>query len=237
MKTKQPMYYFDSNEILASLVTPLYDENKSPKKYTVEITLDEAPVKVMRRLDIPSNLFIGHFINLMVIAMGWERYHLTELTQGNVIWRSTKEKQIDKQHNIEYNEFKVKNSFRTTVSQLFKKVGEECKLLYDMGDSWNHTIRLIETGKYSATSIAFGDYGVDIIGGEGYCPLEDCGGIEGYKEILRIMRDPEDPEYEYFSAILGKSFDPSFVDSRPIINRINDYQRVIHEVGERYFER
>lgn len=89
------MYYFDPHEIISSLVMPLMDLSKRAREYIVEISLDEAPVRVVRRLSVPSNLYVGHFVYVLVYAMGWDGYHLTELTQGNTLWRSTKEKAMD----------------------------------------------------------------------------------------------------------------------------------------------
>ena len=142
------MYYFDPHEIISSLVTPLMDVSKRAREYIVEISLNDAPVPVVRRLSVPSNLYVGHFVYVLVYAMGWDGYHLTELTQGDTLWRSTKEKAMDVESDLDYEEcypgMKVRNSFRATVSQLLKKVGDECSLTYDLGDSWHHTVRLVE---------------------------------------------------------------------------------------------
>ena len=77
------MYYFDPHEIISSLVTPLMDTSKRAREYIVEISLDDAPVRVVRTLSVPSNLYIGHFVYVLVYAMGWDGYHLMELTQGS----------------------------------------------------------------------------------------------------------------------------------------------------------
>ena len=78
------MYYFDPHEIISSLVTPLMDTSKRAREYVVEISLNDAPVRVVRRLSVPSNLYVGHFVYVLVYAMGWDGYHLTELTQGDI---------------------------------------------------------------------------------------------------------------------------------------------------------
>ena len=96
------MYYFDPHEIISSLVMPLMDLSKRAREYIVEISLDEAPVRVVRRLSVPSNLYVGHFVYVLVYAMGWDGYHLTELTQGNTLWRSTKEKAMDAESRLGY---------------------------------------------------------------------------------------------------------------------------------------
>ena len=75
------MYNIYQNEIVSSFVTPLLDSSKRSREYIVDISLNDAPVPVVRRLSVPSNLYVGHFIYELVYAMGWDGYHLTELTQ------------------------------------------------------------------------------------------------------------------------------------------------------------
>ena len=240
------MYYFDPHEIISSLVMPLMDASKRAREYILEISLDDAPVPVVRRLSVPSNLYVGHFVYVLVYAMGWDGYHLTELTQGDTLWRSTKEKAMDAESDLDYEEcypgMKVRNSFRATVSQMLKKVGDECSLTYDMGDSWHHTVRLVEVHRYEDAQIRFTNIGVELLSGTGACPPEDCGGISGYEEILRIIQDPEDSvmpgsDRASLQSLLGKDFDPSFFDIRSARRRLYDYERTIGEVLHGFYER
>ena len=60
------------SETFTSFLTPLLDSSKRQREYIVEISLDDAPVKVVRRLSVPSNLYVGHFIYELVYAMGWD---------------------------------------------------------------------------------------------------------------------------------------------------------------------
>lgn len=235
------MYYFGQSEIVTSFVTPLLDSSKRSKEYVVEISLNDAPVRVVRRLSVPSNLYVGHFIYELVYAMGWDGYHLTVLTQDGILWRSTKEREMDADSGLEYEELypekKVRNSFRATVSQLLKKVGDECSLLYDMGDSWHHTVRLVEINRYEDKTIWDTSVGMEVLSGEGTCPPEDCGGVSGYEEILRIINDPDDYEYERYVSLLGKGFDPAYFDIRSARRRIYDYERTVGEVLNGFYVR
>ena len=239
------MKYFDPREVVPHFLSPLLDDSKERiREYVIEISLNDAPVPVVRRLSVPSNLYVGHFVYELVYAMGWDGYHLTELKQGDTFWRSTKELAMDRESGLEYPGMKIRNSFRTTVSQLLKKVGDTCELLYDMGDSWHHTVRLVEVHRYDVNEIRFGNIGVEIISGEGACPPEDCGGVEGYKEILRIVQDPEDCEYGRFRSLLeslhGPNFDPGAFTPAHLNTarrRLYDYERTIGEVLHGFYER
>lgn len=66
------MYHIGYSETITSFLTPLLDSSKRQREYIVEISLDDAPVKVVRRLSVPSNLYVGHFIYELVYAMGWD---------------------------------------------------------------------------------------------------------------------------------------------------------------------
>ena len=110
-------------------------------------------------------------------------------------------------------------------------------LTYDMGDSWHHTVRLVEICRYEDKYIRFDDIGVEVLSGEGVCPPDDCGGGSGYEEILRIYNDPDDYEYERFVSLLGKGFDPSYFDISSARRRIYDYERTIGEVLNSFYVR
>jgi hypothetical protein len=48
--------------------------------------------------------------------------------------------------------------------------------------------------------------------GERVCPPEDCGGPPGYYDMLNILKDEDDPEYEETMEWLGGVFDPGWFD-------------------------
>lgn len=62
--------------------------------------------------------------------------------------------------------------------------------VYDFGDDWQHRVtvekRFEEYDKNYAEVVKF----------KGETPYEDCGGIYGYYRLLKILDNPEDPEYE-----------------------------------------
>jgi len=50
------------------------------------------------------------------------------------------------------------------------------------------------------------------IKGRRACPPEDCGGTGGYTDLLRIIRNPRDEQYERMMQWLGGKFDPEYFD-------------------------
>ena len=82
---------------------------------------------------------------------------------------------------------------------------------WGMGDSWHHTVRLVEIRRYEDAQVRFSNIGVELLSGEGACPPDDCGGVSGDEDILRIIQDPEDSNYEHFRSLLGEGFGPPAV--------------------------
>ncbi len=48
-------------------------------------------------------------------------------------------------------------------------------------------------------------------------PPEDCGGVWGYEELLKVLNDPDHEEYEHYSSWVGDDFDPEYFN----LERIN----------------
>lgn len=50
-------------------------------------------------------------------------------------------------------------------------------------------------------------------------PPEDCGGMEVYDSLLKILRDPKHAEHESVKEWLGSDFDPEAFD----VEKVNPY--------------
>jgi hypothetical protein len=48
--------------------------------------------------------------------------------------------------------------------------------------------------------------------GKRNCPPEDCGGVWGYAEMLKILKQPDHEEYEKYIEWLDEEFDPEYFD-------------------------
>ena len=59
--------------------------------------------------------------------------------------------------------------------------------------------------------------------GKRRCPPEDCGGVYGYEDLLRVLADPEDEEHESTLTWVGGSYDPEAFDPKKV--RFDDPQK------------
>ncbi len=79
------------------------------------------------------------------------------------------------------------------ITEYFTEPGKLAIYDYDYGDGWSHYVLL--------EGILLKEHGVKYpkcIGGERACPPEDCGGVDGYYQVLKILSDPNHPEYHEY---------------------------------------
>ncbi|MGQ4876649.1 MAG: plasmid pRiA4b ORF-3 family protein [Promethearchaeia archaeon] len=77
------------------------------------------------------------------------------------------------------------------ISDFFTNKNKKCEYIYDLGDDWMHEIEL--EGIYPR------DYKINYpicLEGEGACPLENSGSINGTYHYFKILQNPNHPEYE-----------------------------------------
>ena len=65
------------------------------------------------------------------------------------------------------------------------------------------------------------------IDGQLNCPPEDCGGIDGYNELLKIVQDKTHPEYDRMTNWVGPNFDPQKFDLARVKRQLNQLPKYI----------
>ncbi len=178
------------------------------KIYQVQITLKGSKPRIWRRLLVPSDTLLSDFHMIIQAAMGWTNSHLHQFVKDQTWYTVKMEDDTDwnDYDNIDYKGIKI--------SGLLKKEKESMIYEYDFGDGWEHKIVLEkilpfdEEIKYPVCTA-----------GKMNCPPEDCGGIWGYYNMLEVLQNPEDEEYEDYREWLGDDFDPEYFD-KDQVNRL-----------------
>lgn len=132
----------------------------------------------------------------------------------------------------EFVQQRVKDASLFTVKELLKKEEDAFGLVYDYGDEWMHSVTLIEKLAYPEGYEKHS--GITVLDGEGACPPEDCGGEEGYKNLIHIMAGPQCQEKKDMAEWLNGQkilhLDPSDFNLRETNQRVSDYQRILGKV-------
>ena len=90
----------------------------------------------------------------------------------------------------------VKDASQIPLSTVFTQSKDQFSYVYDMGDSWEHTIVLEKIVEEPAPIPM-------CVAGKGTCPPEDCGGIPGYYNMVEAINNPKHDEHEDMMDWLG----------------------------------
>ena len=168
--------------------------SKSANKiYQLKITLKGSRPPIWRRIQIAADTKLSKLHDILQIVMGWQNCHLHQFDIYGEIYS---EPNPDDWEPV-LDENKVK------LNRLIRQEKEWFLYEYDFGDYWEHII-VVEKILPADESVRY----PVCIKGKRCCPPEDCGGIYGYEEFLKAVRDPENPEHEEMLEWAGEDIDP-----------------------------
>ncbi|SMR83527.1 pRiA4b ORF-3-like protein [Aliiroseovarius halocynthiae] len=133
----------------------------APEIYQLKVRLLGISPMIWRRVLVPTSTTLRELHGIFQVAMGWEGIHLF----------------IFDVYAVRYGSFELHVANPDVSLQEFElRANERFSYIYDMGDHWEHEIRVEAINPPPKKS-----YPV-CTGGSGVCPPEDCGGPHGYLE-------------------------------------------------------
>ncbi len=196
-------------------------ENVAPYKNWVmqfKIELPEILPLIWRRILVPTDYNFWDLHVAIQDSMGWLDYHSH--------YFEFKGKGKKKEVRIGIPDFQspgdlpeVYPGWEIPVLTYFNDLGVTVKYLYDFGDSWWHTVQL--------EGFFFKDKAVKYplcIDGERACPPEDCGGVQGYFELIKTLSNPENEDYKEMKDWVGGDWHSESFDKNAV-KFYNPYQR------------
>lgn len=178
--------------------------------YQLRVTIKGISPPIWRKLLVGSSTTLHDLHLIIQAAFGWYNYHLYEFKIGGEYY--TDPEQRDDEFREEF------DSRRTKLGSLGLGEGSAFSYTYDFGDNWEHSIKVqkvLSSDQYMVLP--------SCTGGRRNCPPEDCGGPYGYKNVLRIASDPDDPEYEFTLEWLGE-YDPEEFDLESTNETVRNYR-------------
>jgi hypothetical protein len=184
---------------------------KISELYQFKITLNDSKPTIWRRIVVPANYSFWDLHVAIQDSMGWLDYHLHEFeivnpTTGEKVRIGLPDEEYDDPDKIAIPDHKEK------ISDYFNENNCIARYEYDFGDSWIHTIKFEKI-----LPTIPGEKYPKCIGGKMACPPEDCGGIPGYYNLLSILKNPQNEEYEDMINWLGGIFDPKLFDPESVM--------------------
>ncbi len=155
------------------------------KSYILDITLDGTEPAVRRKVAIPSDSSFFDLHRVIQDCMGWMDIHIHEFVVG-------KDRTLIGPAALK----DVQDEREVALSDHIRK---KIHYTYDFGDFWEVTV------SYAGKSE---DYLIPkLLEFEEEAPVDDAGGLEGFKRIKGILADPSDPDHERVREWM-KSFPP-----------------------------
>ena len=167
------------------------------KLYLFKIRLMDVNPTVWRRFIVPAEIPLDRFHDVIQIVMGWTDSHLHKFT-------------IAKKRYTEYPESTADGlpCGRYRLGDLVKRKGSVINYLYDFGDSWEHELCL-EDSNFDDPDLP---PPVFCLEGARACPPEDVGGVPGYMEFCKAMKDPFHLERNTYIEWYGGDFDSEWFE-------------------------
>ena len=109
---------------------------KKSQKFVLRITLVGSSPRVWREIAVPSNIKLTSLAHVIVLAMGWEESHLSMFKK----WRKEYHVYMD---GADMYDYPIEDASDYALCDLLA-ADEEMTFIYDFGDTWRHTVKVLE---------------------------------------------------------------------------------------------
>ncbi len=177
----------------------------------LKITLQETNPPIWRRIQVPKSITFFDLNHIIQIAMGWTNSHIFEFViHGYTIgWAGDEENENEQP--IDANS--------VLLGLVLNQPNEKFVFTYDFGDWWEHSVEVEALLPKDEKT-----YPV-CIDGELRCPPEDCGGIDGYYNILEIIKDKNHRDYDITKTWLGRGYNPAKFDIAKVNKEMPNFKK------------
>lgn len=186
---------------------------------TLDIELIGIEPKIWRRVEVDAGLPLDRLHEVLQPTMGWTNSHGHAFVDHDPFVPPSRSLSIVPRlwHAPEAlaNGAQGFNESAETVANALHFGGGSLWYEYDFGDGWVHVIREVSRRPRSV-----GEPEARVVDGARRGPLEDCGGISGWAELLALWADPARDAAERADAMawiaemqgFGRPFDPEDFD-------------------------
>jgi hypothetical protein len=152
---------------------------------------------------VPGNASLGWLHAVLQVAMGWTNSHLHHFLTSDARYADPRHTE-----DMGFGGEPDRDEAKATLMQVAPDEGAQFGYEYDFGDSWEHEItveKILPPDPAAATAALCLD-------GARACPPEDCGGIWGYANLIKILKNRKHSEHKNMKEWVGGSFDAETFD-------------------------
>ena len=171
--------------------------------YQFKVTLRGIRPPIWRGFQVTDHLTFYQLHRVLQEVMGWYDGHLHAFDLNGF--------QITDAETLAEGWNDGEDERKATVKKHVHRKGQKFRYEYDFGDSWDHEVLLEKVLPVEADA-----HYPRCLKGKRACPPEDCGGIWGYEDLLKILADKKHPEYDTYFEWVGGELDPEAFDLEEI---------------------
>jgi len=175
----------------------------TPPVCQLKITLLGSKPLIWRQLHVPAKARLDWLHAVLQVAIGWTNSHLHQFWIGGEPYSDTRHNFAEFEGDTEIHEAR-----KFTLQQVAPNPGDTFGYEYDFGDSWEHEVtveKILPADPADATTALCLD-------GARAGPPEDCGGIWGYAELLKTLKNKKHPDHQQMKEWIGGKFDAAAFD-------------------------
>ncbi len=176
--------------------------------YQFKITLKGIKPPIWRRIQVPETYSFWDLHVAIQDAMGWTDTHLHVFEIRDPETGTITEIGIP-DDDFEFE--KILPGWKQKISDWFP-IQNIANYIYDFGDGWQHEVKLemvLPRNKDIKYPVC--------LAGKRACPPEDCGGVWGYSELLKAIKDPSHKRHEELLEWVGGFFDPEHFNPEEVV--------------------
>ncbi|MCW2135219.1 plasmid pRiA4b ORF-3 family protein [Arthrobacter sp. VKM Ac-2550] len=178
------------------------------KALDLHITIAGTEPEIWRDLRVPAAITLTDLHKVIQRAFGWDNRHLHMFRSTDAAGQERRFASNDET----VMELETEQAAVVTLEDVFSSKSTELVYEYDFGDSWLHEISISGHAVAPAGQLS-------CIAGANRGPVEDSGGIGGYRELCEILLDPNHERHDdlakWYSWATNKpaaKFDPQEFD-------------------------
>ncbi|XP_044254808.1 uncharacterized protein y4hQ-like [Tribolium madens] len=171
----------------------------------LKITLMGIRPPIWRRIQVCNSDTFEQLHEYIQLFMGWRECHLHEFeTVENI-----RIVDVNYENFLDFESEQVIKEDKVKLSQFLKTPNDRVKYSYDFGDNWEHLVVLEKILPFK-TTVSY----PKCVGGRRACPPEDCGGVSGYAQLLKVLANPSHRDYQERITNWLDQFYPNFDPER-----------------------
>jgi len=181
--------------------------NPAVNVYQLKIELVNSQPSIWRRVLVPGYVTLAVLHHVIQITMGWDDDHLHSFSCKGMRFSIPFD---DDFLSEDEDESKVR------LNELLRRSRSSMRYEYDFGDCWEHKItleKILEADPRCQERAVCLD-------GKMRCPLEDCGGLWGYYDLLDALKDPTHERHEELVEWAGAYLNAEAFDLESVNRRL-----------------